>query len=255
MVNWRNLAWVIDFSVMGKYIFIIFTFMIASCNNDGEFDLGENVEVILDVQPFNKVRINSGFILEITQDSIQEVLLVSKETFIPNIAWYIKEGTLYFEDENKFKWLRKHNPTTIKIRTPVLERIDNYGSGSLIRSIDTLRFNTLTVNSKSHSSEFELLINNYNFNVVCNDITTFKVSGRSTIMDIFFAASDCRFEGENFSVTDITITHNSTNDMILTALKSLTGELQSTGDVQYLQVPDSLAVTILGRGQLIYSGN
>ena len=259
VANWRNLVLVIAYNDMNKLITILALLILTSCNKDSTWEdinaPDKQVEVMLDVPPFKKIRINSGFTLEIVQDTLQEVSILSRENLIPNIAWYLEDGTLFFEDNNKLKWLRSHYSTTIKVRTDVLERIDNYGSGSLIISPDTLRFPQLVVNSKSHSSIFDLKVNNIIFNVVCNDITTFKVSGKANSMDIYFAASDGRFEGNQFMVNDITVKHNGTNDMIFYPLHSLIGELQNTGDILFQHVPDSLAVSILGRGQLINRSN
>ncbi|MDH5399042.1 MAG: DUF2807 domain-containing protein [Cyclobacteriaceae bacterium] len=238
---------------MRKTVYILLLVSLSwACDNENSWDclkkIGEEVETEIFPGPFQKLWLSNGFILEVTEGPTQKVTITTGKNLLNAINYYIIDDRLFFEDNNSCNMMRPHNPTIIRVTSPNINQIDNYGSGSIIRSTGTLTFGDLRINSKSHSSIFDLDIDNNRLMVICNDITTFKLRGKTRELNIQIAASDSRLEAQNLIAENIIFIHRGTNDILVHPVASLVGQVMSTGNLIYVNKPVFMDIDVSGRG-------
>lgn len=232
---------------------LLVSLFLFRCNSDeGCFsDYGNVAEFSLNYDEVSHIILESSFEVEFGYSSTESILILTGENYFKGINTELKNGnTLILRDDNKCKFIKDHNSAKLIIKSPYLERIDNYASGSYIKSVGTWQNNSLRISSTGHSSIWEIDIDNNQFQVICNDISTFKITGKSSLLDLQFASSDGRFEGSGYTVETAKINHNGTNDVIFNVSNSIEGTISNTGNIIYSGNPSEVNVEILGRGNL-----
>ncbi len=235
-----------------KIAFLLFT-LTACSREEGCFqDFGDETTTTLNFQNIETITLESGFEVEFGYNLTESITITSGDVYAKNIEVTLENNnTLIFSDRNKCKFIKGYNLAKIKIVSPYLNRIDNRGSGSNIRSIGTWITNPLRISSTGHSSIWEIALENSQFQVISNDISTFNISGKVDLLDLQFASSDSRFNGQFFTSKTAKINHNGTNDVVITVGEKLLGTISNTGNIIYFGEPSSIDVSILGRGNLI----
>ena len=110
--------------------------------------------------------------------------------------------------------------------------------------------------SEFYTADFILEVDLQSLQIVNNDVSNYHITGNVVNLNVGFYAGDGRFDGSNLIAENATAFQRGTNDMIINATQSLTGEIRSTGDVIYCQEPMTLDVEIIDdRGALIHACN
>lgn len=247
---------------MKKIGYIIFTFILLSCNGDKVPDCFQNAGDIIqqefEVPTFNKITVFERIELIVTDEPIQKVIVESGEYLMNDIKVTVVNGRLILKNENACNLFRDYGLTKIYVSAPNITEIRN-SSGLAVSSNGILNYPELMLVSEDFNEEdtfhtdgdFRMQVNCQNLNVVTNNLSKLFISGNVSNLFIGFYSGDSRFEGANLVAQNIEIFHRSSNDMILNPQQSLIGEIRSTGDVILVNEPPLLDVEVFYTGQLI----
>jgi hypothetical protein len=130
-----------------------------------------------------------------------------------------------------------------------------------ISSNGVLSFTNLTVlsldkdadgESGAGTGDFILNINNSTLTIGNNNVSRFYLSGQTINANFNFYFGDGRIEAQNLIAQDIGVYHRGSNDMIVNPIQSVTGVLNSTGNLILKHVPIIVDVEVLYQGNVIY---
>ncbi len=244
---------------MKKLIAILSIGLFAGCNSENAPDClksaGNLTTKSIAIDEFSNLIINNEFNVIITEGPQQAIKVTIGENLIEEIKFDLVNGTLVVSDFISCRWVRSYNYPILEITHPNLSSIEIVG-GSIVTSANTLTYPTLTLISKDSNGDFNLNINNNILNIDGNEITNYKLTGQTNLMNFTFSSGDSRFEGVDFQIIDAIVNHNGTNEVIVNVSRKLTARLGSTGDVIYVgQVPQTIEVEENNRGKLINGVN
>lgn len=252
---------------MNKLNFIfgyLVLFLFFSCNNDLDdcvLSAGTIVKKEINVDSFSKIIVHKEIILILKQGVKQSVLIESGKNLIDNIEIEVVDKQLILNNYNNCNFFREYELTKIYVTTPNLSEI-RCSTNRSIQSDGVLVFPNLTILSENWKNDDYLTTGDIFLNldsdkvtVVANGISIFKIQGKSKDLNINFAANDCRFEGENFKVDAIHISHKSSNDIIVYPIKSLKGNIYGVGDIIAKNHPEIIDVVAHFKGKLIFEEN
>ena len=77
------------------------------------------------------------------------------------------------------------------------------------------------------------------------------MKGKTTNLNMDFTDGDSRFEGQNFKAQKITVSHVSSNDILIYPIESLKASIHSTGDLILYNEPLVIDVDEQSVGRLI----
>ena len=106
--------------------------------------------------------------------------------------------------------------------------------------------------SGAGTGDFILEINNNSLTISNNNLSRFYLSGQTNNANFNFYFGDGRIEAEEFTIQNLYVYHRGSNDMIVKPMQSLTGTLNSTGNVILKNVPPLVDVEELYQGKVIY---
>ena len=224
------------------------------CNSPDAFDCikktGTKVEEEIILGEFEKIAIYDGLQLNLVYGEKQEVIIKGGENLIPNVDFQLKEKQLTITDDNGCNWVRDYEPIVITITSNRLIEVRSGGYG-LIKSINTLNFDQLLVESKDGSGDFELDVAVDQLRVVNNSFSNIYISGLANYLSIGHWYNDGRFNGTDLEINNVGISHNGVNDIYIRVKEKLSGELTSRGNIIYFGNPEIVEVNVSGTGQLI----
>ena len=246
------------------YVFICFasslTFM--SCERPSECTESAGATKIKDipVESFSKIKVYRGIEVVITEGAETKVQIQAGENFINDIEVKQYGNQLVFKDNSGCNWVRDYGQTKIFITTPTLEEIYSKTDRD-ISSNGVLTFPNLNIisfdrdadgESGAGTGDFILEINNNSLTIGNNNVSRFYLSGQTNNANFNFYFGDGRIEAEQFTIQNLYVYHRGSNDMIVKPMQSLTGTLNSTGNVILKNVPPLVDVEELYQGNLIY---
>jgi len=100
--------------------------------------------------------------------------------------------------------------------------------------------------------DWHLNINNEALTILCNGIANFYIEGETTDLTMYFSDGDSRFVGENFKARKVTVSHVSSNDILIYPIESLKTTIHSTGDLISYNMPPVIEVDEQSIGRLIF---
>lgn len=245
-----------------NFIFVfLLIYSLQSCDNEEINDCfqaaGAKVTKEVGVDFFSKIIVNEEIILILKQGDKQSVFVETGKNLLNDISLSVVDEQLILKNNNTCNFFREYELTKVYVTTPNLSEI-RCSTNRYIESEGVLRFPNLTIFSENWKSDYlnsgdiSLNIDSEKITIVANGISVFKIKGKSKELNIFFAANDCRFEGENFIVDDIQISHKSSNDIIVFPVKSLKGDIYSVGDIIAKNRPEITDIKEHYRGKLIF---
>jgi len=243
-------------------IFILISLLstLWSCNDANAPDClkttGDIRQYNITVDEFTSINVHNSVHVTIEQGMTQSVTLTTGVNMAKEITFEVVSGDLIIKDLNKCDWARPYGNLNVHIVTPSLSKIRSSGGGT-ITSKGILAFNEqLSLISELYTGDFILEIDMQNLRIVNNDLSNYYISGNVTNLNVGFYAGDGRFEGRDLIAENAKVFQRGTNDMIINATNSLTGEIRWIGNVIYCTVPSVLDVDIFDdRGELIQSCN
>lgn len=245
-VSFRNL-----FAIMLLVPGILFN---LGCENGG-FDCiqkaGDQITKTVDAPPFHSINAYDGVNIFIKEGPDQNINLQVGENLSREIIVEVdQEGSLNIRNENSCNWVRSYRDINVFITTNSLSRINQFGYGT-IKSEGVLSFPSITVNAKDGVGDIHLEVQNEKLYLVSNTIANFYLSGFTEELVIGNYYSNGRFLGKELVAKKVGITHLGSNTIEVNATESLSGSIQSVGNVHYYGNPSIVDVSITGKGELI----
>jgi len=246
---------------MKKIIFILTTFfLVISCSKPSDCieSTGAIITKEFEVTSFNRIDVNKGIKLVITQGNEFKVIVETGENLMGDITVEVVDGSLILKDNTTCNWVREYGHTTVFVTTPALDYLDInsrterdiVSNGVLTYPI--LRLIAIDLSEGAGTNDFHIQVNNYQTVIENNNVSRYFISGQSDEMYLNFYDGHGRFEGENFIVKNINVFHRGSNDMIVHPTESITGKMYSTGDIVLKNVPLIVDVEQLYQGSVIY---
>jgi len=189
--------------------------------------------------------------VDITQGVNQSVTLSTGENLFSKIDIRVSNGELIFENNNTCNWAREYGVTKLLITTQDLKDII-YEGGGVIQSIGTLSFDTLSIDSKESSGDYQLNIDANELNVTTKRISNFYITGSVNDLNIDFLTGDGRFYGKELIAQNVFFYHNGTNDIMVHPVKKLEGVIDRYGDLIFYNKPENPpSVLTYSKGRLV----
>lgn len=247
-----------------KNIINIFALIILfSCNSETANDCFQTAGAIIQqevvVSNFNVILVNRDVELIVTDGVEQKVTIETGKNLINDVNATVIDGKLILTDNNSCNYVRNYGITKIYVTAPNITEIRSSTQYD-IRSNGVLTYPSLTILSEDFnapntftSGNFNLQIDNTNFNVVFNNLSNAVVSGKTEHLDVSFASGTTRFEGANLIAQHVVFWNRSSNDMIVNPQQSLKGKISGTGDVRAVTQPPVVEVLQPYKGRLIFN--
>jgi len=249
---------------MKKIIYItFFALLLHSCNGENIPDCFQNagdiIEKDFDVEVFTKITAFQRVELIVTDAPVQSVTVQTGEYLMNDIEVRVVDGRLELYNNNACNLTRDYGLTKVFVSAPNITEIRN-ASGLPVRSQGVLAYNNLSLVSEDFNVEdtvntdgdFIVEVDCNSMNIAVNNLSSVFVSGETENIFIGYFSGDARFEGRNLIAQNVTIFQRSSNDMIINAQLSLSGEIRSTGDVILVNTPAVVEVEEFYTGQLIF---
>lgn len=252
-----SLAWVggCDMKLLQVQILLVILVLVG-CNDKDAYDCikktGRVNEYKIELtESFDRLHITSNIDVDLVQGGEQEVLLITGENLVDEIEVVVENGELVFQNNNTCNWAREYGVTRLKITTPELSQVV-FESGGTLRSMNTLSFPDLVLDSKESSGDYILDIDMDSLKIITKRISNFYITGKVNELNLDFQTGDGRFYGENLIAQNITFYHNGTNDVMVYPVQSLQGTIDRYGNVIYYNEPMSAPnVETMSKGRLV----
>ncbi|MGL2964996.1 GIN domain-containing protein [Flavobacterium sp. XGLA_31] len=243
-------------------MFLVLGFIFNSCEKPSDCVESTGVLVVKDVtvMPFKKIKVYRGIEVVITQGADYKVQIEAGENFIDNVEVLQDGDQLIFKDEASCNWVRAYGTTRILVTTPTLEEVYSKTEKD-ISSNGVLTFPNLTFTSfdkdadgekGAGTGDFILNLNNDLLNINSNNVSRFFLSGQTNTANLNFYFGDGRIEAQNLIAQNIIVYHRGSNDMIVHPVQSITGVMNSTGNLILTNVPPVVDVQELYTGHVVY---
>ena len=110
-MNPRNRALCFAKIMGASKVFILFLFLVSSCNKENAPDIikstGKETSQVRNLDAFKKIVVLDEFDIELVYDSVNKVEITFGKNLIDNVLSEVNNGILTFENGNKFNWVRK----------------------------------------------------------------------------------------------------------------------------------------------------
>jgi len=248
---------------MKRFLLLIVLFlMFSACEKPSDCIESTGAIITKDVlvQPFKKIKVYQGIEVVITQGTEYKVQIVAGENFINNVEVSQNGEQLIFKDETSCNWVRAYGTTKILVTTPTLEEVysktDRNISSNGVLTFSYLSFISIDKDGDGESGagtgDFILNVQNNYLNIANNNVSRFYLSGQTDTANFNFYFGDGRIEAENFVTKEMIVYHRGSNDMIVYPTESITGTMNSTGNIILKNVPPIVDVEELYQGRVIY---
>lgn len=212
------------------------------------------------VQPFKRIKVYRGIEVIITQGSEYKVEVVAGSNFIDNIEVKQNGDQLIFKDDVSCNWVRAYGETKILVTTPTLEEVysktDRNISSNGVLTYPYISFIAMDKDGDGESGagtgDFILNVNNDNLNIANNNVSRFYLSGQTNKANFSFYFGDGRIEAANLTAQNMHVYHRGSNDMIVKPIQSITGTMNSTGNIILKNIPPIVDVEELYQGSVVY---
>lgn len=248
---------------MKKTVYIVVAALLLSCNGENVPDCFQNagdiIEKEFNVDSFTQITVYPRIELIVTDAPTQNVRVETGEYLMPEIDIRVENGRLKLFNDNACNLTRDYGITKVFVSAPNLTEIRN-GSSFTVSSNGVLSYETLKLISEDFNEDnglntngmFDLEVDCDAIDIVINNLSTIYISGFVETLFVGYYSGDARFEGRDLVAQDVSIFQRSSNDMIINAQQSLTGEIRSTGDVIVVNTPLTVDVQQFYTGQLIF---
>lgn len=248
-----------------KRIFILIAVVLffASCEKPSDCVESTGVITLKDVvvQPFKRIKVYKGIEVVITEGAEYKVQIEAGSNFIDNVEVKQNGDQLIFKDDVSCNWVRAYGTTRILVTTPTLEEIYSKTERN-ISSNGTLTFPNLTLTAfdkdadgekGAGTGDFIFTLDNDVLTINNNNVSRYFISGQTHNANLNFYFGDGRIEAQNLEAQNVAVFHRGSNDMIVYPVQSVTGVLNSTGNLVLKNVPPIMTpLDVLFTGHVVY---
>ncbi len=229
-------------------------FCLAGCNKEGAgcFDNAGNVKTVaVEVPAFTQIDVNSNVDVQLLVDGPDKVEIITGEKLISGISLTVTDSILRIDNLNTCFWSIGYTRPLVRIRNTQLEKIVQHGYGNIF-SKDTLNINSLSLQVEDASGSIELILDAKSVSLVSNTLGPVTLEGRAESLNAGQYYGDGIFYAKDLEVDNCNITQNGSNRMELNVVNSLTGSINSLGDVYLFgQKPAAISVDLTSQGKII----
>ena len=246
---------------MKKIVSIVFILVFA-CNSEDALDCFQTAGTIIQhevsVPDFDRILVNRDIELIIKQDNSFSVVIETGENLLNEVSAEVVGDQLILTDANTCNYVRDYGITKVYVSAPDLREIrtstqyDISSDGVLPYENLVLLSEDFTVDADFTVGDFRLQVNSENLRITSNNISFFYISGQTTNLNVGFFAGTGRFEGADLIADHVTVSHRSSNDMVVNPQLSLTGVIRGTGNVVSKNQPAFVDIEELYTGRLIF---
>lgn len=248
---------------MRKFSLLIVLFLaLTACEKPSDCveSSGPTITKEVAVQPFKKIKVYRGIEVVITEGSEYKVEIVAGSNFIDNVEVKQNGDQLIFKDEVSCNWVRAYGTTKILVTTPTLEEVysktDRNISSNGVLTFPYISFIAIDKDGDGESGagtgDFILNVDNGYLNIANNNVSRFYLSGQTNTANFNFYFGDGRIEAQNLTAQNIIVYHRGSNDMVVNPIQSISGTMNSTGNIILKNAPPIVQVEELYRGRVIY---
>ena len=248
---------------MRKFSLLIVLFLaLTACEKPSDCfeSSGPTITKEVAVQPFKKIKVYRGIEVVITEGSEYKVEIVASSNFIDNVEVRQNGDQLIFKDDVSCNWVRAYGNTKILVTTPTLEEVysktDRNISSNGVLTFPYISFVAMDKDGDGESGvgtgDFILNVNNGYLNIANNNVSRFYLSGQTNTANFNFYFGDGRIEAQNLTAQNIIVYHRGSNDMVVNPIQSISGTMNSTGNIILKNVPPIVQVEELYQGRVIY---
>ena len=247
---------------MKRLIYILSFLLLFTCDSESTGDCfqktGSTIQSEVTVTSFDKILVNRDIELIVKDGAEQKLIIETGDNLLNDVSAVVEGNRLILTDNNTCNYVRGYGITKVSVTAPNITEIRSSTQYD-ISSDGVLTYPSLRILSEDFgapdsftSGNFRLQIDNNSFSLTFNNLSNCFVSGSTENLNIGFFSGSSRFEGENLIAQNVTISHRSSNDMIVNPQQSLKGVLRGTGDLISKNTPPVVEVEQLYTGKLIF---
>ncbi len=243
--------------IMKKAVGILVFIILGCSGEDACFSKkGEAVVKENSVSAFHTIDIPMNVSAEIIPSTEYKLEIHSFENRIGSIDFSVKDSVLAIKNEISCSMLKSYETALLKIYTPNLKLIKSRTQFK-VYSNDTLRFPDLYLytsipNEESASTEFDFKINNKKLTIEDNQVGMFHLKGKTDLFHALLYSSNVMVKAENLNAKTIDVYHRSNQNIHLFAKNKIQGTIASIGNIYLYNKPDTVQITRLYKGDVIY---
>ncbi len=220
-------------------------------------DSGELSSKSVSLSEFSKVIVREGIALEVVQGSENRLDILYDEGLIDQITFEVNNGRLELNNTNGCSFFTGFKPARLRLTARNLLELRN-ASQYTVQSIDTLRFDSLTLISEDfvedevNVGDFDIKFDGANLSLITNNVSSFELAGSVDEFDIFFASGQGSLKADEFRANTIRLFHRGTGDLLVHPLEEISGEIRGTGHVISVNRPAIVNVDEGYTGRLLF---
>ncbi len=225
---------------MKNYLFILFIFLITSCDN-ALFNTGSIITKNIEILDFDEIYVEDIFEIYLIQDTVCKIEVKGGSNVIPNLEFNVDEDKkLTINDNNSARWSRDYDKIKLYISVDTLRFLE-LNAPSKIVSQNTLITPELKIFSIADFAEIELNLNCNNCYVVNSGTSggIIHLSGETNSFT-FWARASIQINAENFMANYVTVKTESIGDCSINVNKELSVEILRSGNVYYKGNPETI---------------
>lgn len=245
-----------------KIIYIFSLFILFTCDSENAGDCIKTTGTIIQqeftVAEFTKILVNRDIELIIKEGNNQKVVVETGKNLINDVKVKVLDNQLILTDNNNCNYVRAYGITKVFVTAQNISEIrsmtqyDVKSEGLLTYPNLALLSEDFTNSGTVNSGNFYLNIDNDRLSVVFNNLSNAVISGSTNDLRIILAAGSSRFDGSGLVAQNVSLSHRSSNDIIVNPQLKLTGKLTGTGNVVALNKPATVDVEAVYKGRLIF---
>lgn len=231
----------------------------TGCEKDHWLDFtkstGKEVTVIRPVNgDFAKISLNDGLDLVITTGMPYSIRITGGENILSGIKSEIKDSTLTLSNENTFNWVRSYDKKiTAYVSLPHL-LVFNYNSTGTVTCTDTIREDSIFINSYSGSGIIRLILDTRLSHMAINKGSVdMEISGKSNVNFIYSGGYGV-FKCSKLQTVFTFMRTSSPNDCYINVSHQFEYEILNIGNIYYKGTPDIVKGSTSGGGKIIPQG-
>lgn len=238
-----------------KIFYIIFLsscFSLFSCKKENRKDCIKSTgEIIIQERVtahFDSILVHNNIILFLKHDTVRSIKIEAGQNLIPLIETKIENNQLIISNNNRCNFMRSYEPTiNVTVSVPDLKHLQHTGSGD-VKSINTLKVNRIRV-VNSGVGDINLDLDAGNVFTQIYGSGGINLSGKAAVCEIY-STGNCFMHCENLFTGYTYIYSNTTGNIHVHAQKELGVTILGSGNVYYTGNPLITKQDISGKGSL-----
>ncbi|WP_298532933.1 head GIN domain-containing protein [uncultured Algibacter sp.] len=247
---------------MKKIIYILGLFILFACDSESAGDCFQTTGTIVQQEfvlaDFTKIVVHRDIELVVKEGSVQKVVVETGKNLMNDVHVEVVGNQLILMDNNGCNLSRAYGVTKAYVTAPSISEIRSMTQYD-VKSDGVLTYPNLTLLSEDfsesgtvNSGNFYLELDNNSLSVVFNNLSNAVISGETNDLRITLAAGSSRVDTSDLVAQNVSLSHRSSNDIIVNPQLKITGKILGTGDVIALNKPATVEVEAIYKGHLIF---